>query len=254
MAITEFPQGTPCWVDLGSSNLEASKSFYSQLFGWQPESSDDPAYGGYAVFHRGEDAVAGIGPLMSPDQPEAWTVYFACDDADATAAAVQANGGTVFAPPFDVGDQGRMAICSDPTGGVFGIWQKITFGGWQVINEPNSWCWNELRTTDAAAATRFYQAVFGMTSDVMDMGDATYTTLKVGDRTVCGVMDMDGLFPPGTPPHWAVFFTVADADEAALKVEKLGGLVQAPAMEAEGVGRWVPVADPRGASFLVMST
>ncbi len=31
---TSYEAGTPCWVDLGSPDLEASKAFYGGLFGW----------------------------------------------------------------------------------------------------------------------------------------------------------------------------------------------------------------------------
>lgn len=63
MKFTEYPQGTPCWVDLGSSDLAASVAFYSGLFGWRAEASPDPQYGGYTMFHIGDDAVAAAAPL-----------------------------------------------------------------------------------------------------------------------------------------------------------------------------------------------
>ena len=65
--------------------------------------------------------VAGIGPLQGEEQPAAWTLYLASDDADRTAADVAEHGGTVLMPPvMDVGRMGRMLIASDPAGGVFG--------------------------------------------------------------------------------------------------------------------------------------
>lgn len=249
MKFTEYAQGTPCWVDLGSNDLEASKAFYSQLFGWNPLVDPDPQYGGYAMCHLGEDAVAGLGPVMSPDQPVVWTSYLAADSTDATVAAVRANGGTVLAEPFDIGAQGRMAIAADPTGGVFGIWQKGEFAGAQRANEPNTLTWNELRSSDPAAAIAFYEAVFGLNTETTDMGGMPYTSLKVGDKTVGGLMGMEGMFPPGTPSHWMVYFAVDDADATGAKTEKLGGKIVAPAMEAEGVGRWITLQDPQGAMF-----
>ena len=29
-----YEQGTPCWVELGTSDQEAAKAFYHELFGW----------------------------------------------------------------------------------------------------------------------------------------------------------------------------------------------------------------------------
>ena len=39
----------PAWVDLSSSDPEASREFYSKLFGWHVEVNPDPQYGGYAL-------------------------------------------------------------------------------------------------------------------------------------------------------------------------------------------------------------
>lgn len=252
MKFTEYPHGTPCWIDLGSTDVAASTSFYSRLFGWTPHTSPDPQFGGYVMLHLGDDAVAGLGPVMSPDQPTRWLSYLAVDDADAAATAVDKAGGSVLAPPFDVGDVGRMALCTDPAGATFGLWQKLDFAGAQLANEPGSWCWSELRTPDPAAAAGFYGTVFGMGSEVTDMGTMPYTSLKVGDKTVAGAMPMGDLFPPGTPAHWAVYFAVEDADASAAKAVELGARQLVPAMEAEGVGRWIALQDPQGAEFSVI--
>lgn len=40
------PAGAPCWVDLMSSDIERSRAFYSQVFGWTAE-DPDPDFGGY---------------------------------------------------------------------------------------------------------------------------------------------------------------------------------------------------------------
>src|SRR6186997_1493237 len=84
---TDYPQGSPCWNDLSTSDLEAAKAFYSGLFGWEIPDGD-PNYGGYTLAHLGGDAVAGLGPVMQADEPVAWNTYFHCPDIDATLAAV----------------------------------------------------------------------------------------------------------------------------------------------------------------------
>ena len=43
----------PAWVDLASGDAEASRSFYSKLFGWQVEVNPDPQYGGYGIAKTG---------------------------------------------------------------------------------------------------------------------------------------------------------------------------------------------------------
>jgi len=106
----------PAWVDLGSSDAAGSRDFYSKVFGWRVEVNPDPQYGGYGLAKVGGQDVAGIGPTQSPDQPSAWQFYVGTDDAEALGRKVEAAGGKVVAPPFDVGDQGKMAVFQHPSG------------------------------------------------------------------------------------------------------------------------------------------
>src|SRR5437016_4617986 len=104
----------PVWVDLSSSDPTASREFYARLFGWDMQVTQDPQYGGYAMAKLNDGDVAGIGPKQSAEAPDAWNVYIGTEDANATADKVKTAGGSVVAPPFDVGDQGRMAVFRDP--------------------------------------------------------------------------------------------------------------------------------------------
>ena len=106
----------PAWIDLATSDAAAARDFYSRLFGWEIEVSDDPQYGGYGTA-RG---IAGIGPKQSEQQPSAWSLYIGTDDIDGLASRVERAGGTIMVPPTDVGDQGRFAVFGDPSGGAIG--------------------------------------------------------------------------------------------------------------------------------------
>ena len=87
--------GRPNWVDLGSPDLDASREFYAELFGWTADVSDDPQFGGYTTFKKDGKAVAGAGGLSSEGQVPTWSTYVATDSADATAAKVEENGGAI---------------------------------------------------------------------------------------------------------------------------------------------------------------
>ena len=88
----------------------------------------------------------------------------------------------MIAEPMDVMGLGTMAVFTDPTGAVFGIWQPGTFAGAELVNEHGAFGWNELDTRDPDAAKEFYGAVFGWAFEDQDMGEmGTYTVWKVGD-------------------------------------------------------------------------
>jgi predicted enzyme related to lactoylglutathione lyase len=242
---TPWPNGTPCWVDLGSPDTDAARAFYSSFLGWT-YSGGEPEYGGYWMCLKDGHKAAGLGPQMDPDDPTRWTTYFAADDVDAVAAKVTEAGGQLLAPPMDVGPAGRMAIAADPQGNPFGLWQAGETTGVEVYNEPGALVWNEAAVGDPAAAREFYTAVFGFAWEEIP-GAGGYATFATADRPLGGL----GGISPGLPTGWAACFSVASADAAVQAVEVGGGKVLMAAQDTD-FGRFAVVADPWGASFSVM--
>jgi predicted enzyme related to lactoylglutathione lyase len=252
MKVTQYDNGVPNWADLGSPDMGASKRFYAGVFGWDPQESPAPEAGGYTIFHKGDAAVAGVGPLQGPDQPPAWTIYIAVDDADATAAKVEATGGKVLMAPFDVMDQGRMALFMDPGGAVFGVWQKGAFPGAHLLQEQGALSWFELATRDPDGVTQFYTSVFGWNAGIEQMEGTPYTIFSVGEQGVAGMMGMGDQFPAEVPPHWMPYFGTDDVDATAAKVADLGGTVTVPPTDIPEVGRFAVFLDPSGAALAVI--
>lgn len=252
---TSYEPGTPCWVDYASPDLDASIEFYGALFGWDvPETETAEQTGGYRQAMKDGRPVGGMMPHMQEGQPTVWSTYVSVADASATAEAVRAAGGSVISEPMEVLDLGTMAVFSDPAGAVFGIWQPGTFHGAGLVNEPGALSWNELNTRDVAGAKEFYGAVFGWDFEDNDMGEAgTYTTIKLGEDMVGGILDMtERGVPEGVPAHWQVYFAVEDTDVAVSKATERGGSVTVPPMEVPA-GRFSILADPHGASFAVIA-
>jgi predicted enzyme related to lactoylglutathione lyase len=104
--------------------------------------------------------------------------------ADETAKKAKSLGGNVISEPFDVIDVGRMANIQDPQGAKFAIWQARRHKGADVINEPNTMCWNELSTNDIEAARKFYSALFAWKLKV----SPGYTEAHLADDTAVGGM------------------------------------------------------------------
>lgn len=246
---TPWDPGTPCWVDLMTTDQAAAHEFYAELFGWHVEVGGEET-GGYAMARIDGRSVAGIGGMMGMDHPPVWSTYLATADADATSQAVESSGGTVLSPAMDVMEFGRMAFAQVPGGGAFGYWQAGTHTGFGVANDPNSVTWNEFMTRDLPAATQFYAAVFGYTYTDMG-GGMNYSTIEVGGNTVGGIGLLPAEVPEQVPPHWRVYFAVEDADAAVEKVTSLGGSVLRPPMDMP-YGRHADVADPQGATFAVI--
>lgn len=244
--MTAYAPGTPSWVDISTPDMEATKTFYSGLFGWERTESD-PVYGGYANFLLNGKMVCGATPTMSPNQHPAWSTYIATADADATAEKVQANGGQVVFPPMDVAALGRMAVFTDPTGAMFGAWQAGEHKGAAVVNEPGAVGWTHLLTRDMPAANAFYPNVFGWTAEMMG-DDAVWT---INGRPIAGGHAVGEEFPQDAPSNWLVHFVVLDCDATVTKARELGGELLMPPMDSP-YGRIAPLADPHGAVFAIV--
>jgi predicted enzyme related to lactoylglutathione lyase len=251
MEMTQYEPGVPSWIDIGVPDPQAAADFYGALFGWEaPEGP--PETGGYRVAMVRDHAVAGIGTQQNPGHP-VWATYIAVDDADEATAKVLAAGGQVIMPAMDVLDVGRMAIYADPQGAVFSVWQAGTHPGAQLVNEPGTWSWSELLTTDLEAAKGFYGDVFGWTTDPKGDGPVPeYVEWQVGGLSVAGMMLKPPMMPAEVPPYWGVYFAVVDADAAAARVKELGGTVIQPPTDIEP-GRFAVVADPFGGIFDVIA-
>jgi hypothetical protein len=252
----DYPPGTPSWVELSSPDTDASAAFYRELMGWtatEPGAVEET--GGYRMFEQDGKTVAGLMGHMQEGQPTFWATYISVADADETAEKVRAAGGSVVAEPMDVMDIGRMAFFADPAGAVFGVWQPKSFAGADLVNEPNSLCWNELQTRDVDAGKAFYPAVFGWTAGKASFEGApeSYTVWEVDGKQVGGMMRMnDDFFPPEVPPHWGVCFAVADADASVAKARELGATIPFEPMDMPSLGRFAGLIDPQGAAFAVL--
>ncbi len=248
--MTDYPAGTPIWVDLMTTDLGAAREFYGSLFGWASEDGD-PAFGGYTMFTKQGKNVAGVGPVMAEGQPVVWSTYLATDDADKTTELVKSAGGQVLVEPMDIPGAGRMAMYADPTGAAIGVWQAQEMKGAGLVNEPGTVCWNELATRDVEAAKKFYSEAFPIEPQGTEW-DPTYTTLNVNGRAVAGLMPMPEGYPPQVPAHWATYFAVEDTDATIAKATELGGKVRQPATDTPA-GRMAVVADPQGGVFAVIT-
>jgi uncharacterized protein len=236
------------WVELSTPDAAAARDFYAKLFGWRVEVDPDPQYGGYALAKVGDADVAGIGPKMSPQTPTAWGLYIGTDDVDALSRKIQDAGGTLIAPAFDVGDQGRMAVFADPTGAVLSAWQAAQMRNF-LSGEANTLAWAELNSRGLQRAIPFYETVFGWTHKTSPFGEGQeYTEFQVDGESIAGALEIQPNIPSEVPSYWTVYFKVDDVDASFQKAIGLGGKEMLAPQDYPG-GRFSILSDPQGASF-----
>ncbi len=251
--LDKAPIGAPCWVDLSTSDTEASRAFYGELFGWKAL-DPDPNFGGYFSFTKNDVAVAGCMASRPEAGPsDVWSIYLASDDAAKTVEAAKAAGGQVHVATMAVGDIGTMAFVGDPGGATVGVWQPGQHKGFGILAEPGAPAWFELHTRDYDSAVEFYREVFRWDTHTMsDTAEFRYTTHGSGDTQTAGIMDASAFLPDGVAAHWAVYFAVEDTDAALAKVVDLGGSIVAAA-EDTPYGRIAQAADATGSQFRLVA-
>jgi len=242
--------GSFCWMELATTDQNSAKAFYAALFDWS--AIDYPMGPGefYTMFKLQDRDVAAGYTMGQREQgaPPRWNLYIAVENADAAATRAAELGGKVLAPAFDVMDAGRMAVIQDPTGAIFQAWQPNRSIGIRISNVPGAFCWADLNTGDAKAASAFYSGLLGWKFEPGEHDTSGYLHIKNGDAFIGGVPAPDQR-DPNAPPHWLLYFQVADCDASTAKAAEHGAKIFMPPMTLEGVGRFSVIADPQGAAF-----
>jgi len=114
--------GAFSWCELMTTDPDAARDFYSQLFGWGSKSMDMPN-GQYTTLQVGDTSIAGLTkiPADAKGMPPNWGCYVTVKDVDAACTRVKELGGNVIMPPFEIPTVGRMAVIQDPQGAPLSI-------------------------------------------------------------------------------------------------------------------------------------
>jgi len=257
-----YPPGVPSWVDLATPDLNAAQAFYAGVFGWTFADATGDSKQYYVIAQLDDRDVAGL--AEGPDAT--WRTYIAVDDAAQAAAGVEAAGGRLLEGPSSAGSAGLWAMCVDPAGVPFRLWEAGERAGAQVVNSPGTWNFSDLHATDPVVAATFYTKVFGW--EVADVGfgsmirrpgygdhlaattDPGIHERQAGVGAPAGFADAVGWLVPASPSeqaNWHVTFTIADRDQTVGAVGRLGGTVLDTA-DTDWT-RHALIRDPAGAVF-----
>lgn len=113
--------GALIWDELITDNPDSALPFLEAVVGISNASVEMGPGQTYTLLKVDGVDIGGCARPPMPGVPNHWHVYFAVEDADATAAAAAAAGGGVVAQPFDIPSVGRCAVLSDPQGAVFSV-------------------------------------------------------------------------------------------------------------------------------------
>jgi uncharacterized protein len=251
MNIRTRDPGEFCWVNMLTPQPADACAFFGELLGWTY--AEMPGMG-YTILVNGSP-IGGLFDVNGPGTPEGTKpilgVMVKVLSADDASAKVSELGGTARAP-FDIMEQGRMAVCFDPLGAEFDVWQAKKGRGMDVDkNVQGAPSWFDTLTTDLAKTEKFYSALFGWTAERQAIPGVTYTVFKRGHEYVAGALHV-------TPDmhaqakRWVTHFTVKDVEQSARTAQRLGGTLRTTVRNAGDFGRFCAITSPQGVPFAVI--
>ena len=259
--VRQDPQGDFIWYELMTPDPDGAKAFYDDVVGWNI-GEGVAEYEGYRMIGRSDGGFAGgVLPLTAEMQQHGarptWLGYVHVTDVDRKIAAIEGVGGKALMPATDIPNVGRIAMVADPQGAPFYVMKPIP-----PANDPDAQSdvfsttaqqrvnWNELSTSDPAAARRFYGEQFGWDSEeFMPMGEmGEYRFIDHhGQRlgALAGTM-------PGQHPKWRYYIRVPSIAKAKGTVEAKGGTIAVEPMQVP-TGDWILIGtDPQSAEFALV--
>ena len=233
------------WHEQVSPQPEQARDFYTRLFGWDTEVFR-PGEADYMMISSGGQNHGGLAKAMEGAPPPHWLSHVRVERLDDTIEKATRAGGKLAAGPFEMGEVRRMAIIADPQGAYVSAYEDQSAG-----SVPEGvFVWDELGTSDVDGAQRFYEEVFGWTTNDMGPDYGGYRIFNVGETGIAGLMTLPD---ESIPPHWQPYVAVADPDATAAKAAELGGSVLAEPMDVPNVGRIAVLRDPQGATFGIIN-
>jgi uncharacterized protein len=242
------------WADYFTSDVDAARTFYAALFGWQwREVSPDPERR-YGIFYQDGEPVAGVAYRPAPDAKRRygrWIYYISVADVAASVRDVEARGGRTLLTPRDYADRGTFAVVADAESAPFGVMHSTSGDPLDYQAEFGEWFWFGLFATDAPAAAKFYGGLFGY--DVHEP-QPEYDVLDY-------ILGRDGYARGGirqlaadtrSHPSWVAYARVEDVARVAAAANGLGATTLWGADPAILNGDMAVLADPLGAPFGIM--
>lgn len=253
-------QGSHIWYELITPDPEGAKTFYDAVVGWSI-GERAPVEHDYRMIGRDDGGFAGGVLRLTDDMHQhgtkpLWLGYVGVDDVDVTIERIEAEGGKILVPAFNI-EVGRIAMVADPQGNPFYVMKPVPPAADPEVESdvfsPDAEqrvSWNELSTPDPVAARAFYGELFGWVSDdFMDMGEFgeyrffDHAGARIG--AVCGVM-------PGGTGGWRYYVHVPSIPAAVEAVKAGGGQLTVGPHEVPGGDHIIIGKDPQGAEFALV--
>jgi len=238
------------WSDLSTFDIQATRAFYNQCFGWDYQEIDND----YVLCEADKQAVGGLYTMpekfQSIGMPSFWMSYIKVPNIQQVVRAAQEHGGKVEIQPQNAPGGGLITLIRDPAGAGFTCYEGDDPGGRDTTGGIGRMVWNELHVSDIAKIESFYTCVFGWVVKPGGGTDRYLIYASPHDTEAFAGIQISSNSVKGDKEYWGVYFSVNCLSTASKYVEQFGGKIVAE--QPLGSERAVLAYDPQGAAFYMI--
>ena len=244
----KFQYGKFVWFDLATSDLEAAKRFYGELFGWDFADLAEREVR-YTVVENGGRMIAGmVADSGAVASGSLWIGSISVPDVDRAAQRTSDAGGVVHDPPQELNDRGKTTFVTDPQGAAVAFLQASGGDPPDRQPSPGDFGWVELWTPDLAGSLAFYVSLGYAAGGRRIRGDEPYRVLEVAGEPQAGVVELER---DDAGAGWLPYVAVGDLSATLERALELRGQVVIGPDPEFADGRAAVIVDPTGAALAV---
>ncbi|GAA0375493.1 VOC family protein [Bacillus horti] len=244
------------WVDLKSLDVEKSKKFYREGFGWSFR-NENWGHRNQTVIYSGTKRIGGLtdlrSPVYSPETEPHASIYILVNHVDTMLDRAVEAGGKVMLEPFHLPGMGRMATLQDPQGAVLSVWEQTGvftgIGKQEGAEERLSWI--VLFSREVIQASQFYQQVFDWEMQRMSDGDRVRIGIWNKGEQIGVIMERDGT-EKQLSDEWIIGYKVGEMEQLYAGAVCLGAQVTEIQPKRQGTSKMAYGVGPDGIPIVLI--
>ncbi len=237
------------WLDLVTPDMEQSKKFYGEVFGW---TFTETTVNGIknALIKKGSSVIGSIYEVKKA-KSSIWMPGASVSETDlkSKTESLVKKGAKIAIGPVNIPGRGKQVVFEGSQGEEFSLISGNKYHDNSMRNKMDGTVMGaEFWSQDVPAAKSFYQFAFNVTLTQEDHGGKPYWSFYRGENKLAGMIN-NPITNQGA--QWVSYFYSSDPASIATKAEKLGAYIVAAPSPQVRHGQVAVVQDPNGAIFCI---
>ncbi|MCA6074786.1 VOC family protein [Fulvivirga sedimenti] len=240
-----YRYGQFVWHELGTSNVDASREFYGQLFNWEFESIPTTD-GNYTLIRQGNKYLGGM--IETKSQQNLWIGAISVEDTEKALDFLSSMGASTVIGTTRITGRGSMALLKDPQGAAVSIIHSSAGDPPLLEADANEWLWMELWSDQPESSAEFYGKTLGYDITEQVANGKPYWIFGKQELKIAGISPNP---ISNMTTQWVPYIKVTDPEETVNRAKSLGATILMAPNQAIRNGSVAVLTDPNGAIFCI---